>query len=90
MSKKPEKSPKKGAGEKKEGAFPLCLNKNEARMVCLSEECQDYPFFCSSCEDSSCEIAHRHEDKLISVSFKEFTKRVLRERKPSDPLENAM
>lgn len=70
MSKKVEKSPKKAQPEKKEGSFPMCINKNEARMVCLCEECQDYPFFCSSCEDSSCEIAHQHEDKLISVSYK--------------------
>lgn len=59
-------------------------------MVCLCEQCEEYPFFCSNCEDSSCEIAHQHQDKLISVSYKEFTKRVLKERKPIDSLGEAM
>ena len=54
MSKKVEKSPKKAAGGKGDSQFPTCLNKNEARMVCLSEQCEEYPFFCSTCEDSSC------------------------------------
>jgi hypothetical protein len=87
MSKKQEKSPKKGG---KEGSFPTCINKKEARMVCLSEECEEHPFFCSDCDDSSCEIAHQHSDKLVSVSFKEFTKRVLRDRKPIEPLNEAI
>lgn len=60
-------------------------------MVCLSDSCEEYPFFCSNCEDSSCEIAHQHDDdRLISVSYKEFTKRVLRERKPTDKLAEAI
>lgn len=60
-------------------------------MVCLSEDCESYPFFCSNCEDSSCEISHQHDDdRLVSVSYKEFTKRVLRERKPVDALSDAM
>lgn len=54
-------------------------------MVCLNEVCPDYAFFCLQCDDESCEIIHRHEnkaDKLVAISFKEFIRRVLKEKKP--------
>lgn len=65
--------------------YPQCVNKREARMVCLNEGCGDYAFFCLQCEDESCESIHRHEnkaDKLVAISFKEFVRRVLKEKKP--------
>jgi hypothetical protein len=71
MSKKVEKPAKSGEKEKKGAAFPVCANNKEARMVCLSDSCESYPFFCSNCEDSSCETPHQHDDdKLVSVSYK--------------------
>jgi hypothetical protein len=41
---------------------------------------------------SSCRTAEekQHEDKLTSISFKEFTKRVCKERKPIDKLGKSM
>lgn len=54
-------------------------------MVCLNEGCEQYAFFCLQCEDESCEQIHRHnnhEDKFVAISFKEFIRRVLKEKKP--------
>lgn len=32
-------------------SFPQCMNKKEARMVCLNDKCEDYAFFCLQCDD---------------------------------------
>lgn len=37
MSKKIEKSPKKNGKDNKDVSFPTCVNKKEAKMVCLSD-----------------------------------------------------
>ena len=56
----------------------------------MNEQCQEYPFFCTNCPNDECEIMHHHGNKLQSVSFKEFTKRVLKEKKMSEELEQAV
>lgn len=61
-------------------------------MVCLNDACDQYAFFCLQCDDESCQITHRHqnkEDKFEAISFKEFIRRVLKQRKPIEQLENA-
>jgi hypothetical protein len=62
-------------------------------MVCLNEKCPSYAFFCLECEDESCETVHRHEDKAekyVAISFKEFIRRVLKEKKPIEELESSV
>ena len=70
--------------------YPECVNKKQARMVCLSSKCQLHPFFCTACDQPSCQTMHTHEDKPTSISFKEFTKRVLKQPKPIEQLSQAM
>ncbi len=62
-------------------------------MVCLNEGCDQYAFFCLQCDDETCEQIHRHGnhlEKFLAISFKEFIRRVLKERKPSQELEQAV
>lgn len=66
--------------------YPSCKNKKEGHLVCLHPNCDQYPFFCTGCESELCEAQHFHGDRLNSISFKEFIKRVLKERKPSEEL----
>jgi hypothetical protein len=55
----------------------------------LHNECDKYPFFCSACEDESCEHEHQHKDKITSIGFKELIKRLITERKPPEAMEKA-
>lgn len=50
--------------------YPVCKNKKEGNLVCLNPNCEDYPFFCTSCESDDCEASHFHGDRLNSISFK--------------------
>ena len=68
---------------------PECPNGQPAIMVCLSPHCGHYAFFCLSCEDEKCEGVHQHkdhQDKLETMGFKQFLKRVLKPREPSEAL----
>jgi hypothetical protein len=29
--------------------YPLCMSKKESKLVCLNPDCEDYPFFCTTC-----------------------------------------
>lgn len=63
--------------------YPQCKNKKDGTLVCLNPSCSQYPFFCTVCESEECESSHFHGDRLNSISYKEFIKRVLKDRKPS-------
>jgi hypothetical protein len=57
-------------------AYPKCLNGNESRSICLSENCRSYPFYCAVCEEEICEIKHLHGSKIVSTGFREFMKKI--------------
>lgn len=66
--------------------YPKCPNHNEARSICLSEECQAYPFYCAVCEEEVCEIKHLHGSKIVSTGFREFMKKIQQYQTPKSEL----
>ena len=59
-------------------------------MVCLNPNCEEYPFFCTICEEDDCEIVHHHGGKLSSMGFKEYLKKVIKDKRIDQELEEAL